>query len=200
MQSQKSSQNKAIKKICFSNCKTNFFICFILTPPTSSVDNFLIFFVQIEGFKLLWNRHLKLYKSSCNSKGNIVIFKDFLSSLEINYEIFDWEFFSKNDPPPLLWRAVTISSWVHFCPFLVQQMRQEQVSIYLPYYKWKGILKSDSSVSLSFFWRQQKEFVNSKNKKVWVGMLVGRKIFHRYVKQKGNNCITSKNGWQLHCF
>jgi hypothetical protein len=37
--------------------------------------------------------------------------------------------------------------------------------------------------------------MNSKNKKEWVGMLVGRKKFHHYVKQKGDDYITSKNGW-----
>jgi hypothetical protein len=36
--------------------------------------------------------HLKPYKSSCNSKGNIVIFKDFLMGSEIGYELFNQEF------------------------------------------------------------------------------------------------------------
>jgi len=58
------------------------------------MHNFLIF-IQIEGLKLLWNRHLKFYKSSCSSKGNRVIFKDFLSGPKIGYELFDWEFFVK---------------------------------------------------------------------------------------------------------
>jgi hypothetical protein len=53
------------------------------------------FFVQIERFKLLWNCYFKLYKSSCNSKGNIVILKDFLRGLEIGYELLNREFFAK---------------------------------------------------------------------------------------------------------
>ncbi len=49
---------------------------------------------KLSKFKLLWNCHLKLYKSSCNSKGkgNKIIFNDFLRGLEISYELFDWEF------------------------------------------------------------------------------------------------------------
>jgi len=58
-------------------------------------------FVQIEQFKLFWNIHLKLYKSSCNSKGKKIIFKDFLSGLEIGYELFDWKCFVKMTPPTL---------------------------------------------------------------------------------------------------
>jgi hypothetical protein len=46
------------------------------------MHNFLIFLVQIEQFKL-----------SCNSKGNKVIFKDFLGGSEIGYELFDLEIF-----------------------------------------------------------------------------------------------------------
>jgi len=47
-------------------------------------------YVQIEQFKLLWNFHLKLYKSACNSNGNSVIFKDFVRGSQIGYELFDW--------------------------------------------------------------------------------------------------------------
>jgi hypothetical protein len=75
---------------------------FILIAPTSSVHNFLIFCVQIEWFKLLWNRHLKLYKSSCNSKGNRVIFKDFLRGSEIGYEVLHWGLFCKMTHSPTL--------------------------------------------------------------------------------------------------
>jgi hypothetical protein len=94
---QRSSQTRAIKKIHFFKLQIAFF-WFIFTLPTSSVHNFIILFlVQIEWFKLLWNRHLKLYKSCSNSKGNRVIFKDFLRGLKIGYELFDQEFFCNND-------------------------------------------------------------------------------------------------------
>jgi hypothetical protein len=70
-----------------------------LTPPTSSVHNFLILFFQIERFKPLWNRHIKLYKSYCNSEGNkVIIFKDFLRGSEIGYELFNWNLFCKKNP------------------------------------------------------------------------------------------------------
>jgi hypothetical protein len=46
------------------------------------MHNFLIILLQIEQFKL-----------SCNSKGNKVIFKDFLRGSEIGYKLFDWEIF-----------------------------------------------------------------------------------------------------------
>jgi hypothetical protein len=59
------------------------------------------FLVQIERFKLLWNHHLKLYKSSSNSKGNRLIFKDFLRGSKIVYEIFHWKFSAKNTLPYL---------------------------------------------------------------------------------------------------
>jgi hypothetical protein len=50
------------RKYVFSNYKTRFFsFSFTLTPPTLSVHNFLIFWVQIEWFKLLSNCHLKLF-------------------------------------------------------------------------------------------------------------------------------------------
>ncbi len=67
------------RKYVFSNCTTwffSFFIFILLALPTSSVHKLFSFFFQTERFRLLWNRHLKLYKSSCNSKGNKIIFKD----------------------------------------------------------------------------------------------------------------------------
>jgi hypothetical protein len=92
MQSQRNSQKNAIKKIRFFELLNAFFSSFfILTPPTSSMHNFLSF-VPIEQFKLLCNRHFKLYKSSSNSKENIIIFKDFLRGSEIGYEMFNQEF------------------------------------------------------------------------------------------------------------
>jgi hypothetical protein len=77
----------------------------------------LSFFNQIERFKLLWNCHLKLYKSSCNSKGNKIIFKDVLRGLKIDYELFEWEFSIKTTPQ--LWKVVIFSFLVQFCWFLV---------------------------------------------------------------------------------
>jgi hypothetical protein len=89
-------------KYIFSNYKTGFFsFFFTLTPPTSSVHNFLIFLVQIEWFKLLWNCHLKLYKSSSNTEGNKLIFKNFLRGSKVGYELFSWIFLVKTNPPTL---------------------------------------------------------------------------------------------------
>jgi hypothetical protein len=70
----------------------HFFFSFfyILTPPTSLMLNFLIILVQIEHFKL-----------SCNSKGNKVIFKDFLRGSEIDYECLIENFLFKWLPPTL---------------------------------------------------------------------------------------------------
>jgi len=45
-----------------------------------------------------WNCHPKLYKSSHNSKGNRIIFKDCLRVLKISYELFDWKFSVKTIP------------------------------------------------------------------------------------------------------
>jgi hypothetical protein len=59
------------------------------------------FFVQIEQFKLLWNHHLKIYKSCYNFKGNKIIFKEFFKGSKINYEVFYWEFHVKMSPPTL---------------------------------------------------------------------------------------------------
>jgi hypothetical protein len=99
MQGQRSNQKRAIKKNVLLNCKMLLFsFFFILTPPTSSMHNFLIFFVQIEQFKLLCNCHLKLYKLSSNSKGNIVIFRDFLRGSKIGYELFDQKNSVKTTP------------------------------------------------------------------------------------------------------
>jgi hypothetical protein len=111
------------------NCKMCFFFpfLFILTPANSWVHNFLNFW--IERFKLCWNGHLKLYKSSCNSKGNREIFKDFLRVLEIGYELFLWIFFGKNDSP-LLGGIVTFLPLICLCQFLVRQMHQEKGFIY----------------------------------------------------------------------
>ncbi len=90
MQSQRSSQNRTVKKILF------FFSFWPLL--LHQCITFSFFLVQIERFKLLWNGHLKLYKSSCNSEGNKIIFKDFLRGSKINYELFDWEFFVQTTP------------------------------------------------------------------------------------------------------
>jgi len=103
VQSQRSSPKRAGKKIHFFELQNLFFFSFFFIWPllTSSVHNFLIFLVQIEHFKLLWNCHLKLYKSSSNSKGNKLIFKNFLRGLKIGYELFSWIFFVKTTPPTL---------------------------------------------------------------------------------------------------
>jgi hypothetical protein len=91
--------------MCFFSL--NFFFGLLLLHQciTSS-----FFFVQIEWFKLLWNRHLKLYKSSCNSKGNRVIFKDFLRGSKIGYELFGLEFSAKTNPSTLRGHNFLISS------------------------------------------------------------------------------------------
>ncbi len=125
VQFQRSSQKRAGKKIRFFELQNFFF--FILTPPTSSVHNFLICLVQIERFKLLWNRHLKLYKSSSNSKGNKLIFKSFLRGSKIGYELFSGISFLQQ--PPLLWETVTFLPPVHFCQFWGREMCQEEGSI-----------------------------------------------------------------------
>ncbi len=91
---------------------TFFSFFFILTPHTSLMHNFLIhlfklsnltctfsFIFQIEQFKWLWNHHLNLYKSFCNSKGDRGIFEGFLRGSEIGYELFDQEFSVKKTPP-----------------------------------------------------------------------------------------------------
>jgi hypothetical protein len=57
--------------------------------------------VQIERFKLLRNHHLKLCKSSCNSRGNRVIFKNFLRGAKIGYKLKIREFSVKSTPPIL---------------------------------------------------------------------------------------------------
>jgi hypothetical protein len=98
---------------------------FILNPPISVVHNLLNFF-QIEWFKLLWNCHLKLYKSSDNSKGNRIVFKDCLRASKISYELFDWKFSVKTIP--LLWMIITFLPLIRFCQLL--QMRQEEASSY----------------------------------------------------------------------
>jgi hypothetical protein len=77
-------------------------------------------------FSFFWNYHLKLYKSSCNSK---IIFKDFLGGSKIGYGLNHWDF-KKKKQPPLLWGFVTFWPLVHFCQFLVQQMHQEEGSSY----------------------------------------------------------------------
>jgi hypothetical protein len=129
---QKEQPKKSVKKKRFFRTAKHvlFSFFFILTPCSSLMHNFLIFFlVQIEQFKLLWNCHLKLYKSSCNSKGNRVIFKNFLGISKLSYELVDWEFSVKMSRP-LLWEALTFSPLIRFCWFLVQKMHQEESSIY----------------------------------------------------------------------
>jgi hypothetical protein len=88
------------------------------------------FFVQIEWFKPLWNCHLKFYKSFCNSKCNKIIFKDFFEGFGNRlWTIWSKVFFFVK-MTPLLQGAVTFSILVHFCRFLMRQMRQEEGSIY----------------------------------------------------------------------
>jgi hypothetical protein len=69
-----------------------FIYFFILTPPTSLVHN------SLSHSKLLWNRHLKLYKPSCNSKTNKTIFNDFLRGSKIGYKLLNQECFVKTTP------------------------------------------------------------------------------------------------------
>jgi hypothetical protein len=100
MQSQRSSQKRAVKKICFFKIANRiFFNLFSFWPLLFYQCITFSFFVQIEWFKLVWNFHLKLYKSSSNSKGNIVIFKEFLRGLKICYELFDQDFSVKTTSP-----------------------------------------------------------------------------------------------------
>jgi len=100
MHSQRSSQKRALKKICFFVLQNAFFFHFFFSfwPLLFNWCITFSFFVQIEWFKLLWNHHLKFYKSCWNSKSNIMIFKDFLRGLKIGYELFDQEFSVKMIP------------------------------------------------------------------------------------------------------
>jgi hypothetical protein len=91
---QRTSPKKTIKKIFFLNYKMHFFPFWPLLFHQCIMFSS---FVQIEGFKLLWNRPLKLYKY-CNFKGNRVIFKDFLRGSEIGYELFNPKFSIKTTP------------------------------------------------------------------------------------------------------
>jgi hypothetical protein len=57
MQSQRTSQKRAVKKILFFELQNAFFSFFFsLTPPTFNPNNFLIDFKQ---FKMLEEHHLK---------------------------------------------------------------------------------------------------------------------------------------------
>ncbi len=58
------------------------------------------FFVQIERFKLLWNRHLKIYKSYCNFLSNRIICKDFLRGFGNRlWVVWSRFIFVKTSPP-----------------------------------------------------------------------------------------------------
>jgi hypothetical protein len=79
---QRSIQKEAVKNfIFFDNYKMHFFPFFSFQPLLFHQCIMFSFFVQIEGFKLLWNHHLKSYKSSSNFKGNKIIFKDFFEGI-----------------------------------------------------------------------------------------------------------------------
>ncbi len=103
MQSQRSTPKKSRKENTFFRITKPVFFHFSSFHPSllHQCITFSFFFVQIEQFKLLWNCHLKLYKSSSNSKGNKLIFKNFLRGLKIGYELFSWIFFVKTTPPTL---------------------------------------------------------------------------------------------------
>ncbi len=99
MQSQRNSQKRAIKKIRFFKLQTHFFQFSSFWPLLlHQCITFSLFFVQIERFELLWNCHLKLYKSSSNSKSNEVIFKEFLRGSEIGYELLGLVFLINQTP------------------------------------------------------------------------------------------------------
>jgi hypothetical protein len=53
------------------------------------------------GFKLSDLNCFEIIKSSCTSKGNKIIFKEFLRCSKIGYELFDWECFGKMIPSTL---------------------------------------------------------------------------------------------------
>jgi len=88
----------------------------------------LSFFVQIEQFKLLHNCHLKLYKSSCNFKGNKNIFKDFFTGSKIGFELFNQNISIETTRPTS--GAITFLPLIYFCQFLVQSMHKKEGSIY----------------------------------------------------------------------
>jgi len=64
------------------NCNTHFFHFSLFWSLLFHQCITFSIFVQIEQFKLLWNPHLKIYKSSCISKGNQVIFKEIFEGFE----------------------------------------------------------------------------------------------------------------------
>jgi hypothetical protein len=92
MQSQRTNQKNTVKKINVFELQNVFFIFFSFWALLLHHCKTFSFFVQIEWFKLLWNCHLKVYKSRCNSKGNRIIYKDFSKGLKICYELFNSEF------------------------------------------------------------------------------------------------------------
>ncbi len=127
MQSQRNSKKTAIKKNTFFRIAKHVFFSF--WPLVLHRCITFSYCVQIEWFKLFWNHHLKLYKSSCNSKGNRIIFKDFFEGFENKLWADQLRIFFKNEPL-LLWGAVTFSPLIKFFQFLVWQMHQEKSSIY----------------------------------------------------------------------
>ncbi len=100
----RSCPKKSNKKNTFFELQNAFFFhsfFFILTPPTSSVHNFLIYFILF-GFKLSNLNSFEIVILSSTSHrlpltnhSNRVIFKDFWRGLEIGYELFSSEFFVK---------------------------------------------------------------------------------------------------------
>jgi hypothetical protein len=98
MQSQRSSQKRAVKeKTRFIELQNMFF--FILTPLTSSVHNFLIYFFKLSNLNCSEIVILSSTNHFCNSKGNRIIFKDFLRGSKKSYELFEREFSAKTTPP-----------------------------------------------------------------------------------------------------
>jgi hypothetical protein len=88
MQSQMSSQKRAIKKIrIFKLQNVFFFIFFHFDPPLlHQCITFSFFIFQIETVRKLPSSALQ---SFCNSKDNKILFKDFLRGSKIDYKLYE---------------------------------------------------------------------------------------------------------------
>jgi hypothetical protein len=110
------------------------------------------FFVQIEQFKLLWNRHLKFYKWCFDSKGNRIIFKDFLNGSRKGYELFNREFSIKTTPPSLKGHKVFASS-LFLLIFSMIDVQRRGLHLFIGHHKkWGPPAKMARNLTLSVLW------------------------------------------------
>jgi hypothetical protein len=90
VQKKRNNEKLTRRKTSFSNLQNIFFFFFLLFGPLLSNLITFLFLIHFKRFKMLWEHHLKFYKSFLNSNSKRVTYKEHFGCLRTNLCSVQW--------------------------------------------------------------------------------------------------------------